>query len=190
MFVLGFHLTWLNRFLANESAKLDLIIRRCKRITGVLIILKKYFCFKPFYKCLNFFFVVFDFLNAYFFLLIQYSFIHYYFVFNRLSLSPHNCDQPLHQKSQESNANDSIQLKCIEELEEMRPFMSPKKLLLKNIQSVEPETENQRLAIEVNLFYMNNFILYKENKSIEPFKPLWRAKNYFFLNLFLISTDG
>ena len=32
----------LNRFVAVESSKLDLIIKRCKRITGILLIMKKF----------------------------------------------------------------------------------------------------------------------------------------------------
>ena len=33
--------SFFSRFAADESARLDSIIRRCKRLTGVLIIFKK-----------------------------------------------------------------------------------------------------------------------------------------------------
>jgi hypothetical protein len=36
-----YNITFFKRFLNVESVKLDLVIKRCKRLTGVLIILKK-----------------------------------------------------------------------------------------------------------------------------------------------------
>ena len=43
--VCDFELFGLKRFLSTESTRLELVIRRCKRITGILIVLKKYTLF-------------------------------------------------------------------------------------------------------------------------------------------------